>query len=93
MQATVRVIEDKEIPGKMNLFIELPKDQPKMNVQQIAHLLTGGVNMLIKSCSNADTGIKDHELMTEVVEHLKSEFIDLESFNDIFVNKKYVADE
>jgi len=49
--------------------------------------------MLIKSCSNADTGIKDHELMTEVVEHLKSEFIDLESFNDIFVNKKYVADE
>lgn len=91
MQITVRVVENEEFPGKMNVNIEIPKEQQKMSTQQAAHILTAGVNLIIKSCGSE--GIKDHELITEVIEHLRSEFINSKSYDDVFRNNKYIVDE
>jgi len=92
MEITVRIEKSEDTPGVNDIFIQMPKTQEKLSTQQAVHILIGGVNMLIKSCSN-ESGIKDYELMEEVIDHLKSEFIDVKSFENLFVDKKYIGDE
>jgi hypothetical protein len=38
--------------------------------------------MLIRSCDNSDMGIKSHDLIKDVVDHLHSEYTNTESFSD-----------
>jgi len=90
-EVTVSVVEDRFVDDKVNILISYPKSQPKMPIQQSCHALVAGINVMIKGCSHNDLGIKDHELLDEVIEHLKSEFIDAKSFDDVMVNDDVVG--
>ena len=74
--------------GKTVIHLQFPDGQEQLDVRHMAHLLMGGVSLLIKSCNNSDLGIKDHELMKEMYEHLTSEFTN-DSYSDAeFIKNK-----
>lgn len=58
-----------------------PKNQP-LTVKESTSILTSAISMLIRSCDNSDMGIKSHELIKDVVDHLHSEYTNTESFSD-----------
>jgi hypothetical protein len=62
-----------------------PKSQP-LTVKESASILTSAISMLIRSCDNSDTGIKSHELIKDVVDHLHIEYTNTESFSDANVS-------
>lgn len=82
------IIERVADSTRHNISLAYPIEQDKLTVKQSAHLLIGGVCLLIKSCSKLNTGIKDYELIKEVIEHLNHEFSSIASFEDAYVNKK-----
>jgi hypothetical protein len=51
--------------------------------------LAGAISLLIKSSSKGDK-FKDYEIIREVVDHLNSEFVNTDSFSDLYVNPKMV---
>jgi hypothetical protein len=51
--------------------------------------LAGAISLLIKSSSQGDK-IKDYELIKEVIDHLNSEFVNTDSFSDLYVNPNIV---
>lgn len=89
----IKVVAERDelIPNKVNVKILFPESQ-SMSVQQATHLLISGVSLLIKSCGKTDNGIKDYELLDEVVEHLNHEFFSLKSFDDAVINKEKLND-
>ena len=86
-------IDTNEETNKSTVSIGFPKEQDNMSTQSAAHLLTAGVALLIKACSKTDTGIKDHELMKEVYQHLELEFSSITSSDDTFVKEDYFKKE
>lgn len=76
----VDVITDTEI-GRSIVNIGFPTDKP-LNVRESAHMLAAGISMLIRSCDNNKMGIKSHELMKEVIDHLNNEYISVDSYSD-----------
>ena len=81
---------DMEIKGgRSYLSINLPKNQPEITAQETAHILAGAISLLIKSSSKGDK-FKDYEIIREVVDHLNSEFVNTDSFSDLYVNPKIV---
>src|ERR1017187_2892371 len=87
VEITVIAEVDKD-SGLSKVFIGFPPEQGGMTVQSATHLLTSGVALLIKTCSKADTGIKDYELMKEVYKHLEEEFSSITYRDDTFVDKE-----
>lgn len=88
MKLEIRVLADiDETTGKAVVSIGYPKEQEKMHVKEATHLLIAGASLLIKACSKVDVGIKDHELIKEVYEHLSKEFTSTESYEDAFIRK------
>ena len=77
------------IGGRSYLSINLPKNQPEITAQETAHILAGAISLLIKSSSKGDK-FKDYEIIREVVDHLNSEFVNTDSFSDLYVNPKIV---
>jgi hypothetical protein len=75
--------------GRSHLSINFPKNQQQITVQETSHILAGAISLLIKSSSRGDK-IKDYELIKEVVDHLNSEFVNTNSFSDLYVNPKIV---
>jgi hypothetical protein len=71
---------DKET-GISIINIGFPPDKP-LSVRESAHLLASGISMLIRSCDNGEMGIKSHELIKEVIDHIHSEYVNTESFSD-----------
>jgi hypothetical protein len=51
--------------------------------------LAGAISLLIKSSSQGDK-IKDYELIKEVIDHLNSEFVNIDSYSDAYVSKNMV---
>lgn len=68
--------------GRNDVYIGFPKGQEKVSVQDAAHMLAAGINLLVKSCNNHDVGISDHELQTEIIEHMNNEFASTRSYYD-----------
>ena len=77
---TVNTVIPEE--GNVIVSIELPSNQIKLNIRQMAHLLLGGVNLLIKACDDK-SDIKDYELMGEITEHLNEAFGSTTDFQDV----------
>jgi len=75
---------------KFNVYVSYPKSQPRMPLRQSCHALVAGINVIIRGCAQNDLGIKDHELLDEVIEHLRSEFIGVESLEDVMVDESVV---
>lgn len=54
-----------------------------ISIRDQAHILASGISLLIKSCSKFDSGIKDYELIKEIIEHINHEFTSTDSFYDV----------
>ena len=80
--------EIDEKSSTSHVYIGFPKEQGKMTTQEAAHLLTAGVALLVKACAKTDTGIKDHELMKEIYQHLEEEFSSITSRDNTYVNEE-----
>jgi hypothetical protein len=83
-----RIIVDLDTDLKTGISVVsllFPKSQP-LTVKESASILTSAVSMLIKSCDNSDMGIKSHDLIKEVVDHLHSEYVNTKSFEDSKAN-------
>lgn len=86
----LRVIIDVESSeGRSNISIGYPKNQPLLSVRDTSHILAGAISLLIKTSSKGDK-YKDYELIQEVINHLNSEFVNIDSFSDAYVNPKIV---
>jgi hypothetical protein len=68
-----------------------PSNKQKLTLHETTHILTGAVAMLIKSVDSTKDNSSGHELMKEVVQHLESEFIDPNSFEDSEVKRENAA--
>ena len=68
--------------------VKFPANQDKMTIPEVAHLLVGGLSMMIKGATKENCGMTDYELMGKCIEHLNSEFASATSFDDVEVNKK-----
>jgi len=75
--------------GRSYLSINFPKNQQQITVQETSHIFAGAISLLIKSSSRGDK-IKDYELIKEVIDHLNSEFISIDSYSDAYVSKNMV---
>ena len=78
---------------KYHITVGFPPTQEKLSVKESTHILVSGISLLIKSCSNNQNGIKDYELIKEVIEHLNLEFTSINSFNDLKMEPKYFKHE
>jgi len=83
---TVTVNAKTDENGKSVISVATPKGQEELNARQMAHVLIGGVTLLVKSCEKHDLGIKGYELMKEIYTHLEEtfmgdEFADAKSMN------------
>jgi len=86
----LRVIIDVEtVNNRSNISIGYPNGQELLTVKESSHILAGAISLLIKSSSQGDK-IKDYELIKEVIDHLNSEFIDIDSYSDAYVSKNMV---
>lgn len=77
----VNCIVDHETQRRA-ISIAFPPNQEKLSLKEVTHVLVSAVSLLIKSCKNEDSEIKDYELMSEVIQHLNSEFSSVTSFSD-----------
>jgi hypothetical protein len=90
--------EDVEIMVKLKFEDEraiftlgFPSNKQRLTLHETAHTLTGAVAMLIRSVDSSRDKTSGHELMREIVEHLESEFINPDSFEDSVVRRENVA--
>jgi len=88
--AEISVICEKRVDNRMNINIAFPKEQPILSIKSSVMMLASGINLLIRSLPNSESGIKEYELIKEVINYMESEFINSNSFNDImFKNDKF----
>ena len=69
-----------------------PSDKQKLTLTEVVHTLTGAVAMLIRSVDSSKDKTSGHELMKRVIEHLESEFVNPDSFEDSVVKRENVAE-
>ena len=89
--------------NKIRIVIEMePRDDGRvqMNVGQIPHeevtlsfsdmaKILGGAIVMLSRLSEKECGVKDYELMNEIVGRMSEEFASTDSFNDAdFFNRK-----
>lgn len=83
----VRVIlEPDEETGMVNIKIDFPPEQMIISVKDTANILTTGISTLIKGCSVYDMGIKDYELIKEVMDQLTTDFSSTDNY-DVILKK------
>ncbi len=66
--------------------ILFPMGSRQLTIRQSANLLAGAICMLMKAKNLTDFGIKDHELLREMITHLETEFASAESYMGITLN-------
>lgn len=71
--------------GQVNIEIGFINDEPKLGYDETCHILASAISLMIKNSTKIN-GTKDYELMKNIIEHLNSEFINLHSFDDGYVN-------
>ncbi len=82
IKTTIIVDVDTDLKTGISVVnLLFPKNQP-LTVKESATILTSAISMLIRSCDNSDMGIKSHDLIKDVVDHLHSEYTNTESFSD-----------
>jgi hypothetical protein len=92
----VKLIFDDELKPKSNLQIVYEGEDKILTSEQTISMLTGGITLLLngigKGVIKTKSGKKDYEILKGVIDHLTSEFVNVESFNDLFVNGKMGKD-
>jgi len=64
------------------VFVSYPQEQQKLSLSEMSRMLTGGISLIIKLASNNNEGIKDYEIMENVIKQLNEDFISTQSFED-----------
>lgn len=77
---------------KCEVGIGFPSEQEMLDLRATTHVLVSAISLLVRSCSNHNIGIQEHELAKEVIEHFNSEFANIQSFSDSEVHKSYLKD-
>ena len=83
------IISHERKDDKSFFEIKYLPDERRIPIEELAHILTGGIALVIRAAGNGD-GVSEHELMKSVVEHLTDEFVNPDSFRDIGVDKDYL---
>lgn len=87
------LVNAKYIDGRFHINLkQLPisdSDTYPLTHGQMTRVLTSGICLLIKIANEASKK-KDYELLKEVISHLESEFISVDSFSDAKSNFKKV---
>jgi hypothetical protein len=78
-----------EETSQMDVSILFPNNQ-STNIKECVHILTSGIMLLVRGCEKQDLNVKSHELMAEIREHMDSEFININSFENSLVNTKII---
>jgi hypothetical protein len=87
MKYEVCVSADIKENGRSDIEIKYPENQQKISFQLSAHILASGISLLIRLCEK-ESGMKDHELMKEIIDHLEMEFTSTRSFDDAKIHYK-----
>ena len=61
------------------------KAEQTLPIDKLAHLFASAIGVCIKTCTYNDMGIKDYELVEEIVQHITEEFASVRAYNDIEV--------
>ena len=69
------------VEGKTNVLLSQPTGQ-KLTSDELGKILAGGLALCIRGSEN------EVEYMKEIIDYLNSEFVNSESFSDIYKNKK-----
>ena len=80
------IISHERKDGRSFFEIKYVPNERHIPIEELAHILTGGVCLVIRASGQGDS-ISEHELMKTVVEHLTNEFVSTDSFNDVRINK------
>ena len=67
--------------------IKFVPDERQLTVKETAHVLIGAVSLLIRSCTKEGSTITESQLMSEVIEHLNQEYISIDSFEDLTIDR------
>lgn len=97
MKREVKINEDDIVvfvrarPEETKLNIDVgymtEKAEKTLPIDKLAHLLASGIGVCVKSCTYNDMGIKDYELVEELVKHITEEFASVRAYNDTEVFK------
>lgn len=80
-------VEFEEQPGKVVINVKFPNGQQKLSIPDAAHILAGGLSLLVRGATKENCGMTDYELMESVIANLNHHFTDTKDFRDIEVNK------
>lgn len=81
MKYEVTVMAEMMENGRVDVSISYPKNQEHISFQSTAHILAAGISLLIKVCEK-ESGMRDYELMEEIIKHLEEQFTSPTAFND-----------
>jgi len=83
------VIVSHEMSDNRSLIeIKFVPDERILSVRETTHILVGAISLLIRSCTKEGSTISETKLMAEVIEHLNQEFISIDSFEDLKIDRE-----
>ena len=83
------VIVSHEMSDNRSLIeIKFVPDERILSVRETTHILVGAISLLIRSCTTEGSTISETKLMAEVIEHLNQEFISIDSFEDLKIDRE-----
>lgn len=82
------VVSHEMIDGRSSIEIKFVPNERILSVRETAHILVGAISLLIRSCTKEGSTISETKLMAEVIEHLNQEFISIDSFEDLKIDRK-----
>ena len=82
------IIVSHEMSDNRSLIeIKFVPDERQLTVKETTHVLIGAVSLLIRSCTKEGSTITESQLMSEVIEHLNQEYISIDSFEDLTIDR------
>jgi hypothetical protein len=90
---SITVNIDVEENGKANVFVTTPQGQKSLSIRESVHMLTAGISLIIKGSSQIKSGMKDYELLEEVIKHLNDDFISVKSYDDAYMRKNVMKNK
>lgn len=82
------VVSHEMIDDRSSIEIKFVPNERILSVRETAHILVGAISLLIRSCTKEGSTISETKLMAEVIEHLNQEFISIDSFEDLKIDRK-----
>ena len=83
------IIVSHEMSDNRSLIeIKFLPNERQLSVRDSTHVLVGAISLLIRSCTKEGSTISESQLMSEVIDHLNQEFISIDSFEDLKIDRE-----